>query len=216
MGGINDYLSDIRKQYPDTQEVREQIEELRDTLHLKTEEYQAMGRTYNEAVREAISSMGDLTPLLDQVSGNRRNAYTSRLNRQYARYGALMVAAEYLLGWLVYILSSYQSGTSFIPAVITIGLFLGVALGVWLLITHILYKRQPDNVRAVGMAYRKLLRIALIVWGGISLVLFIYNVSMLIYSNGLWSIWMILFFANWPLGVWLYHRLLVSGKYDAE
>lgn len=216
MGGINDYLSDIRKQYPDTQEVREQIEELRDTLHLKTEEYQAMGRTYNVAVREAIASMGDLTPLLDQVSGNRRNAYTSLLNRQYARYGALMVAAEYLLGWLVYLLSADNPGYVYLAGFIIIGLFLGAVLGIWLLITHLLYKRHADNVRTVGIAYRKLLRIALIVWGVISLVLFIYNVSMLIYSNGLWSIWMILFFANWPLGVWLYHRLLVSGKYDAE
>jgi hypothetical protein len=216
MGGINDYLSGIKKQYPDTQEVREQVEELRDTLHLKTEEYQAMGRTYNEAVREAISSMGDLTPLLDQVSGNTRSVYTSRLNWHNARYGTLMVAAEYLLGWLVYLLSSYQSGTSYIPAVIIIGLFLGGALGIWLLITHIIYKRQPDCVRTVGMAYKKLIRIALIVWGAISLVLFVYNVSLLIYNNGLWSIWFVLFIANWPLGIWLYHRLLVSGRYDAE
>ena len=216
MGGINDYLSGIKKQYPDTQEVREQVEELRDTLHLKTEEYQAMGRSYNDAVREAIASMGDLTPLLDQVSGNRRSVFASRLGWHYARYGALMVAAEYLLGWLVYLFSSYQSGTSFIPAFIIIGLLLGVALGIWLLITHIIYKRQPDNTRTVGMAYKKLLRIALIVWGVISLFLFVYNVTQLMYCNGMWSIWPILFMANWPLGIWLYHRLLVSGKYDAE
>lgn len=216
MGGINDYLSGIKKQYPDTEEVREQIEELRDTLHLKTEEYQAMGRTYNEAVQEAISSMGDLTPLLDQVSGNRRSVLTSRLNLRYARYGALLVAAEYLLGWLVYLFSSYQSGISFIPAFITIAVFLGVALGVWLLISHLVYKRHADSVRTVGMAYKKLMRIALIVWGSISLILLIYNVSQLIYSSGLWSVWLILFISNWPLGIWLYHRLLVSGRYDAE
>lgn len=99
--------------------------------------------------------MGDLTPLLDQVSGNRRSAYTSRLNWHYSRYGALLVAGEYMLGWLVYLLSSYQSGTSYIPAFITIAVFLGVALGVWLLITHILYKRQLDAVLTVGMALQE-------------------------------------------------------------
>jgi hypothetical protein len=104
MGGINDYLSGIRKQYPDTQEVREQIEELRDTLHLKTEEYQAMGRTYSEAVQEAIASMGDLTPLLDQVSGNTRSVYIYRLNRDNARHSVLAMGAQYLLGWLGYLL----------------------------------------------------------------------------------------------------------------
>ncbi len=216
MGGINDYLSDIRKQYPDTQEVREQIEELRDTLHLKTEEYQAMGRTYNDAVKEAIASMGDLTPLLDQVSGNRRSAYTSRLNRHFARYGALMVAAEYLLGWLVYLLSADNPGYVYLSGFIIIGLLLGAVLGIWLLITHFFYKRHADSVRTVGMAYRKLLRIALAIWGTISLVLLVYNVSMLTYSVGMWSVWLILLVANWPLGVWLYHRLLVSGRYDAE
>ena len=216
MGVINDYLSDIRKQYPDTQEVREQIEELRDTLHLKTEEYQSMGRTYNDAVKEAIASMGDLTPLLDQVSGNTRSVYVSRLNRHYARCGALMVAAEYMLGWLVYLLSADNPGYVYLPAFIVIGLLLGVVLGIWLLITHLLYKRHADIVRTVGMAYKKLIRIALASWGAISLALLVYNVSQLMFNNGMWSIWFILLVANWPLGVWLYHRLLVSGKCDAE
>ena len=215
MGGINDYLNGIKKEYPETEEVREQIEELRDALHMKTEEYQAMGRTYNEAVEESIRSMGDLTPLLDQVSGNIRDVYVNRLRRDHSRYAVLCIIAEYLLGWLVYLLSADMGGYMYISAFVSAGVFLCIVLGIWLVITHIIYKRGEDKASTVGIAYRKLMRIALFVWGGISLFLLIYNVNILAYSDGLWFMWPVLGIANWPLNVWLYHRLLTSGKYDA-
>ena len=215
MGGINDYLGGIKKQYPDTQEVREQIEELRDTLHLKTEEYQAMGRTYNEAVREAIASTGDLTPLLDQVSGNKRSVYVNQLNRDNARFCTLLMAAEYLLGWLVYLLSTYESGRNLLGPFICYFLIVGIGVSIWPLVTHIAYKRQPDRTETVSMQYKKQMRIALIVWGSLSLFLFIINLTTIANSD-FWFVWPVLGIANWPLNIWLYHRLLVSGRYDAE
>jgi uncharacterized integral membrane protein len=216
MGGINDYLSGIKKQYPDTREVNEQIEELRDTLHLKTEEYQALGKTYGEAVAEAISSMGDLTPLLDQVSGNTRSAYVNRLNRDNALYCALIIMAEYLLGWLVYLLSTYESGRNLIGPFICYFLIIGVGMSVWPLVAHIAHRRQPDRAETVTMQYKKQMRVALIVWGGLSLFLFIINVIAMVNGSDIWFVWPVLGIANWPLNIWLYHRMLVSGKYDAE
>jgi hypothetical protein len=215
MGGINDYLSNIKKQYPDTQEVREQIEELRDTLHMKTEEYQAMGRTYNEAVTEAISSMGDLKPLFDQVSGNTRSVYVNRINRDDARYCMLIMVAEYLLGWLFYLLSSHNPGNEFVTPFIVFGVVLGIALSIWPVIAHITQKRQPDKVDTVGMPYRKLMRTALIAWGGVSVMLLIVNIATWYDSWVLWAVWPVIGIANWPVNIWLYHRLLTSGKYDA-
>jgi hypothetical protein len=214
MGGINDYLSNIKKQYPDTQEVREQIEELRDTLHMKTEEYQAMGRTYNEAVTEAISSMGDLKPLFDQVSGNTRSVYVNRINRDDARYCMLIMVAEYLLGWLFYLLSSHNPGNEFVTPFIVFGVVLGIALSIWPVIAHITQKRQPDKVDTVGMPYRKLMRTALIAWGGVSVMLLIVNIATWYDSWVLWAVWPVIGIANWPVNIWLYHRLLTSGKYD--
>jgi len=43
---IYDYLDALKKKYPQTNMVKEQIEELRDTLHIKTEEYQSQGLSY--------------------------------------------------------------------------------------------------------------------------------------------------------------------------
>lgn len=215
MGGINDYLSSVKKQYPDTQEVREQIEELRDTLHMKTEEYQALGRTYNDAVALAISSMGDLKPLLDQVSGNTRSVYVNRLNRDNAKYSMLIIAAEYLLCWLFYMLSSYQPGNEFLLPFIVFGILLGIALSIWPVIAHTTQKRQPDKTDTVGMPYRKLMRTALIAWGGASVVLLIVNMATWHDSWVLWAVWPVVGISNWPMNIWLYHRMLASGKYDA-
>ncbi len=216
MGGINDYLSGIKKQYPDTEEVREQIEELRDTLHLKTEEYQSMGRTYNDAVKEAIASMGDLTPLLDQVSGNTRSVYVNRLKRDDAWYCALIIFAEFLLGWLGFLLLANRAGVVYLALFILTAFALLIAISIWPLIAHVTCKREPAKADTIQMPYRKLIRTALIVWGGISALLFILNIATWHNSWILWAIWPILGIANWPLNIWLYHRLLVSGRYDAE
>ena len=216
MGGINDYLNAIKKQYPDTKEVNDQIEELRDTLHLKTEEYQAMGKTYSEAVAEAIASMGDLTPLLDQVSGNTRSVYVSRPKRDNALYSMLMMAAQYLLGWLFFLLFCQDPGIYFLPYFVVFLFILGMALAVWPIAAHIQCKRQPDKVETPTMPYRKNMRIALIAWGCISAFLILVNAVTWHYNYALWAVWPTVGIANWPLNVWLHHRLLTSGKYDAE
>ena len=213
MGGINDYLNGIKRQYPDTEEVREQIEELRDTLHLKTEEYQSMGRTYNEAVSEAIESMGDLSSLLDQVSGNTRSVYINRLNRDNTFYCVFAIIMAYLLGWLAYLLSADMGGYMYIAGFVTVGVLLCIVLGMWLMVINILYKRQKDKIRTVMMPYKKLMRVTLFVWCGLSLMLFI--IDMVNLYDGMWFMWPVLGIANWPISIWMYHRLLTSGKYDA-
>jgi|GEM_PF-2323613 len=216
MGGINDYLSSIKKQYPDTQEVREQIEELRDTLHMKTEEYQSLGRSYNDAVSEAISSMGDLKPLFDQVSGNTRNVYVNRLNSDDAKYCTLIIAAEYLLGWLFYLLSTCKPGNEFLLPFIVFGLILGAALAIWPVVANMTQKRQSDKADTVGMPYKKQMRVALASWIALSVVLMVVNCITWYNSYVFWAVWPVIGIANWPVNIWLYHRLLTSGKYDAE
>jgi len=76
-----DYLNGIKKKYPSTLKVPEQIEELRDSLHIKTEEYQSRGMAYKEAAKAAIASMGDVGDLFEELSGNLRTVYVNRLNK---------------------------------------------------------------------------------------------------------------------------------------
>jgi membrane associated rhomboid family serine protease len=183
---------------------------------MKTEEYQAMGRTYNEAVAEAISSMGDLKPLFDQVSGNTRSVYINRLNSDDAKYCTLMIAAEYMLGWLFYLLSTQNPGNEFLLPFVVFGLVLGAALSIWPVVAYMTQKRQPEKVDTVGMPYRKQMRVALVSWIALSVVLLIVNAMTWYHSYVLWAVWPVIGIANWPVNIWLYHRLLVSGKYDAE
>jgi hypothetical protein len=218
MGGINEYLNSIKKQYPETREVNEQIEELRDTLHLKTEEYQAMGRSYNEAVAAAISSMGDVGPLFDQVSGNMRNVYVARLNRDISRLSMLTVFAAYLIGWLGFLLTVNAQGSMFQGPFFILGLMLAIAIAIWPTVMHVIYKRQPDKTDIVKFPYKKRMRVALFVWITISAVFFIINASTLNWYGGekiIWFIWPVLVLGVWPATLWLYRRMLAGGRYDA-
>jgi hypothetical protein len=211
---INDYLDGIQKRYPNTREVREQVDELRDTLHLKTEDLQSQGRTYEEAAREAVAALGDITPLLEQVSGNVRTVTINRLNRNNALLCTAFMLAEYLLGWLGFLLQAYEYGINYLAP---FGIFTGMAilcLGIWPVITQIKYRRQRDKADIVSMPFRQMMRTALLGWLGITLILVICNLSSGP-DSGVWFIWPMIGVANWPLNIFLYHRQLKSGRYDA-
>lgn len=145
MGIISDYLNGIQKRYPETKEVREQIEELRDTLHMKAEELQAQGQPYDQAARSAVESLGDLTPLFEQVAGNMRNVYVNRLNLKAALVCAACILEEYLLCWLGALLFSYTSGSDYLWGFLILMLMLLICLSIWPLIAYFQYRKQPDK-----------------------------------------------------------------------
>jgi hypothetical protein len=215
MGIINDYLNGIQKRYPATQEVREQIEELRGTLHMKAEELQAQGVSYDEASKRAVTELGDVTPLFEQVAGNMRDVYINRLARGNAIADSGVIFGTYLFGWLVFLLLTSWPGINFLwPFVKLTGLLI-VCLGIWPLATHLNYRKQPDKVDIVTMNFRRQMKIALFSWLGLSLLLMIINLTTMTYS-GLWFMFPMIGIANWPLNIYLYHRQLVSGCYDAS
>lgn len=216
MGIINDYLNGIEKRYPATQEVREQIEELRDTLHMKAEELQAQGVTYEVASRRAVDELGDVTPLLDQVAGNMRTVYINRLARANAIADSFVIFGTYLFGWLMFLLSTTHQGNEFILPFILLSGLLIIGLGIWPLTAHFTNRRQPDKADIVTIRYQHHKKIALVSWLGISVVLAIVNIPMITTGNsGVWFIYPMIGIANWPLNIWLYHRQLISGQYDA-
>ncbi len=213
MGTISEYLNGLQKKYPDTREVREQIEELRDTLHLKTEDLQSQGLTYEEASRKALTDLGDVTALFDQVSGNVKTVYANRINRDNALVGSAVIVGEFLLCWLAFLLSSYNTGIYFAPSFGFSFLAIIVGAGIWPLVAAISFRQQPDKIQVIEMPYRKLLRTALLGWLFISVLLFAVNI--LVQQGGGWFIWPVIGVSNWPFNIWLYHRQLVSGRYDA-
>lgn len=210
MGAIDMYLKGIMRRYPDTREVREQIEELRDTLHLKTEELQAQGKPYEYAAKEAIDSLGDVSPLLDEVSGNVRTVYINRLSKIYALALSAILYVEFITVWLLVLLNSYM--TPLVGQFIISLFILLVGLGIWLLVSLTAWKRRPDDTKVIEFPYRWLIKTALFGWLGLSVFLFIIN---LMTPSSAWFQYPLIGIASWPLGIWLYHRLLKSGRYDA-
>ena len=210
MSVISDYLSKLKKRYPKTQAVSEQLEELRDTLHIKTEEYQSQGLNYDDAAQAAINSLGDITPLLDEVSGNVRNVYVNRLGRNNAVYCTLIILAEYLLGWVGFSLATYQPiypGYFFSYLLILL-----VGLSLWPLVLQIQYHKEREKISVVEMPFRKMMRMAVLCWLGLSAVLFIVNCLI---GSPVWFPWPVIGIATWPINIYLYHRQLTGGRYDA-
>ena len=212
MSVISDYLMKLEKQYPSTQALSEQIEELRDTLHIKTEEYQAQGISYNEAAKAAIASLGDVVPLLDEVSGNVKNVYVNKLNRMNAFFCSLIIIGEYLLGWIFFSMIMYQpiipAGFLFFLVVLIVGLC------IWPLLMQIQFRKEPDKISIVEMSYRKQMRTAKLTWLGLSVLLFAFNL-LTGWPYAIWFFWPILGIATWPVNIYLYHRQLIGGRYDA-
>ena len=212
MSVISDYLSALKRQYPNTQDVREQLEELRDTLHIKAEEYQSQGLNYNDAAKAAIDSLGDVTPLLEEVAGNVKKVYVNRLNRNNALFCSLIILCEIVGGTFLFLYVSSSVAITFeafyygLAAVI-------FGTSVWPIIAFIQYRNELKRIEVIRMAYKKLLRTALFSWIAISLFLFVINIFT--DTTVIWSVLPMIGIATWPINIFLYHRQLMGGRYDA-
>ena len=210
MSVISDYLSKLKRQYPNTQAISEQLEELRDTLHIKTEEYQSQGFNYNDAAQAAINSLGDITPLLDEVSGHVKSVYINRLNRNNAVYCTLIILAEFLMAWLGYSLATSMSVPVEYFSISLLALILG--LGIWIIIAVIEFRRNPSKMSVIEMPFKKLIFLSVLGWLSVSVVLVAANSVM---GAPYWFPLPVIGISAWPVNIVLFHRQLTCGRYDA-
>ncbi len=209
MGVINDYLNGIKRKYPNTQAVKEQIEELRDTLNLKCEEYIKQGQPEEEAERAAVASLGDVSPLFEEVSGNVKEVYIKRLRKNNALAGSILFYALFVTTWVFYLLSNpwnTQVGEFFSSLFV-----LFVILGIWLLTADTIWKRDPLKTKVVQFSFRIHMRIALISW--LSFLAIMITAACLTYVPAE-AMWPVMLLAYWPIYVYLYHKQLTGGLYD--
>jgi len=210
MSVISDYLSALKRQYPNTQAVNEQLEELRDTLHIKTEEYQSEGLNYDDAAKAAIDSLGDVTPLLEEVAGNVKQVYVNRLNKSNAILCTVIILSEFMVAWLGYSLFTGMPVPldyfSFTLLILLIG------ISIWPIITVVQYRKEPDKISTVEMPFRKNMRTAILGWLSISIFLFCVN---WIVGAPAWFQWPVIGIATWPINIFLYHRQFMGSRYDA-
>ncbi len=211
MGVINDYLNGIKKKHPNTQAVKEQIEELRDTLNLKCEEYIKQGKQEEEAETAAVASLGDVSPLFEEISGTVREVYINRLRKNNALAGSILLYALFVTTWVFYLLVQpwdhpMLDGQFFLSLLI-----LSAGLGVWLRVAVNIYKRDPLKTQIVRFSFRRHMRIALICWLAFLAVMITLGCSTVVSAEAMWPV---MLSAYWPIYVCLYHRQLKGGLYD--
>lgn len=233
MSVIDEYVNQVSKKYPNTKEVREQLEEIRDTLHIKTEEFQAAGLGYDTAAHSAIQSVGDLSGLMSMVSGDSRVVYVNRLQMRNALIAAIIITLEIGIGLAIafgpalimqlFGAGTYDAGYFFLNdmsyGMISLNAFwpifipVIIATWIWPLISLIMYKRDPNKTEPVQMPFKQLMKMSLIGWAAISAGLFAVNAAT--DWNTIWFIWPMIGISNWPVNIFNYHRQLMSGKFDA-
>lgn len=212
MGVINNYLNGIKRKYPGTQPVKEQIEELRDTLNLKCEEYIKQGKPEEEAEKAAVASLGDVSPLFEEVSGNVREVYINRLRKNNALAGSILLYALFVTAWVFYLLSSpWLAGEMLVGQFFLSLLVLFVGLGIWLLAANTIWKRDPLKTKVVQFSFRRQMRIALICWLSFLAIVIMISLSTYVPVEALWPVMLTLY---WPIYVCLYHKQLKGGLYD--
>ncbi len=230
MNVIDSYIRQLEKKVPKTEKVSEQLEEIRDTLHIKTEEYQAGGMRYEEAAKAAIRSVGDMSGLLNMVAGESREVYINRLNMANAFWCTIIITLEILVAFgLAFAVLGYDSsgnltGPVFSPGnmrlfnVMGWGVLLPVIIAVlavlwiWPAVSAVTYKRNPAKREVVRMPFKKSMITALVGWGAISG--FLCAVNMSTDPHSIWFVWPLIGVSNWPVNIFNYHRQMTSGKFD--
>lgn len=231
MSAINDFLSGVKRKYPKTQAVREQIEELRDTLNLKSEEYRKLGQSEEEAEKAAVDSIGDVASLFDEVSGKVRTVYINHLRRNNAAFMFHLVLFEMIGAWLLfrYVLIDYYyflndiygiTFETYLPFV-----FVFVGMGAWLLVAFVIWKRDSKRTATIALQYKKMMIRSIVIWLFVSLaaaLILVIDINSLFSFGAPDSIFAIsvlipiLGALNLPLGVFIYHRQFTGGFYDVQ
>ena len=193
MNNISSFCNSLKNKYPNTNSVLEQIEEIRDTLHIKTEEYQSGGVPYNEAVNKAIESLGDLDDLFESLSKNETLIYF-----RYALIIANIISGT-IVGIIMFLYGKFL-GLSFSELKISAIIFFFILLSILAFIVFYNFSelKKPTLLTNYYNLFKKNLIISLSIWGFYSTaVLFAeYKFGIIFYSA-----FGVIGFFNWPLSV---------------
>lgn len=215
MRTINNFCEELKKKYPNTKEVLEQIEELRDTLHLKVDENQSKGLKYEEAVKEAIDSLENIDELFENMITNTKTIYIEKLK---AASISLSLIITLSITIIIAILSYYIKILSGIRLTFSEG-FIG--LGVSFLVLSIVYisgfvnfKNKKEAVKLNYLDYVKELRFSIICCTLISVLVIIINFITSI--EYIWFVWPIIGLLNWPLALIFHYLFFKKNIFDAD
>lgn len=203
---IDNFCNELKNKYPNTQKIRDQIEELRNYLYMKSEEY--IDESEEEAFKKALKSFGDADSLLEELSKDTKIINKSKL---YLFAGIIDIFIVAFLSLLLCFISLKNNNISFfsyvnnslIPSIFFI---ISGIISIFLLIViqFINMRNIYETVEYTYNDYKINLKYSIIGFLIISIAVFIFN--MFFTPHYIWFVFVIIYFLSWPLTVFLFYQ----------
>ncbi|MEI0593875.1 permease prefix domain 1-containing protein [Brachyspira pilosicoli] len=208
---IDDFCNELKNKYPNTQKIRDQIEELRNYLYMKSEEY--IDESEDEAFKKALKSFGDVDSLLEELSKDAKIINKSKL---YLFAGIIDIFIAAFLSLLLYFISLKNNNilffsyinNSLIPSIF----FIVSGIIVIFLTTVIQFINMRNIYETFEYTYNDYkinLKYSIIGFLIISIAVFIFN--MFFTPHHIWFVFVIIYFLSWPLTVFFFYRFFKNS-----
>lgn len=208
---IDDFCNELKNKYPNTQKIRDQIEELRNYLYMKSEEY--IDESEDDAFKKALKSFGDVDSLLEELSKDAKIINKSKL---YLFAGIIDIFIAAFLSLLLYFISLKNNNilffsyinNSLIPSIF----FIVSGIIVIFLTTVIQFINMRNIYETFEYTYNDYkinLKYSIIGFLIISIAVFIFN--MFFTPHHIWFVFVIIYFLSWPLTVFLFYRFFKNS-----
>lgn len=208
---IDDFCNELKNKYPNTQKIREQIEELRNYLYMKSEEY--IDESEEEAFKKALKSFGDVDSLLEELSKDAKIINKSKL---YLFAGIIDIFITVFLSLLLCFISLKNNNISFFSYInnsLVPSIFFIVSGIIVIFLTTII---QFINMRNIYETfeytyndYKINLKYSIIGFLIISIAVFRFN--MFFTPHHIWFVFVIIYFLSWPLTVFFFYRFFKNS-----
>lgn len=208
---IDDFCNELKNKYPNTQKIRDQIEELRNYLYMKSEEY--IDESEDEAFKKALKSFGDVDSLLEELSKDAKIINKSKL---YLFAGIIDIFIAAFLSLLLCFISLKNNNilffsyinNSLIPSIF----FIVSGIIVIFLTTVIQFINMRNIYETFEYTYNDYkinLKYSIIGFLIISIAVFIFN--MFFTPHHIWFVFVIIYFLSWPLTVFFFYRFFKNS-----
>lgn len=208
---IDDFCNELKNKYPNTQKIRDQIEELRNYLYMKSEEY--IDESEDEAFKKALKSFGDVDSLLEELSKDAKIINKSKLYLFAGIIDIFIVAFLSLLLCFISLKNNNISFFSYINNSLVPSIFFIVSGIIVIFLTTII---QFINMRNIYETfeytyndYKINLKYSIIGFLIISIAVFIFN--MFFTPHHIWFVFVIIYFLSWPLTVFFFYRFFKNS-----
>ncbi|MEI0530333.1 permease prefix domain 1-containing protein [Brachyspira pilosicoli] len=208
---IDDFCNELKNKYPNTQKIREQIEELRNYLYMKSEEY--INESEEEAFKKALKSFGNADSLLQELSKDAKIINKSKL---YLFAGIIDIFTVAFLSLLLCFISLKNNNISFFSYVnnsLVPSIFFIISGIIVIFLTTIIQfinmRNIYETVEYTYNDYKINLKYSIIGFLIISIAVFIFNIFFT--PHHIWFVFVIIYFLSWPLTVFFFYRFFKNS-----